>query len=217
MEKSVKNLGFIIDTSLKFSAQINDVCRKGFYMLRNLWTVSSKVTDINLRTQLITSCIIPRIDYCNSLYSRLPKKQIKKLQRLLNASVRFIFRIRRFDRISISNHAKKCHFLPVQQRIDFKLCVFVFKCLNDLAPLYLQDLVQRKASLESLRIFNDQHLLQLPVLEKENYKNRRFSMCCASIWNCLPYDIRRSQSITVFKSKLKTHLFMTDYPETTSL
>ena len=133
----------------------------------------------------------------------------------MNASVRFIFRIHRFDReVSISEHANKCHFLPVQQRIDFKLCVLVYKCLNDLAPTYLQELVEPKVSLESLRVYNDRHLLQIPKLEKENYKNRRFSICTASIWNCLPSEIRKCQSVTVFQGKLKTYLFKKAYPDT---
>ena len=213
-EKVVKNLGFHIDSKLNFTSQINNVCRNSFYLLRNLWNISSKINDLNLRTQLITSCIIPRIDYCNSLYSCLPKKQIKKLQRLMNASVRFIFRIPRFDReISISEHLKKCHFLPVQQRIDFKICVFVYKCLNDLAPEYLQNLIQRKCSLESLRVYNDRYLLERPQSEKENYKNRRFSICSASIWNCLPFEVRSSQTLSVFRKKLKTHLFQTAFSD----
>ena len=36
LEKVVKNLGFLIDKTLNFNAQINQVCRKGFNLLRNL-------------------------------------------------------------------------------------------------------------------------------------------------------------------------------------
>ena len=85
------------------SKQINLVCGQGYGMLRNLWKISKKVTDKNLRTQLVHSGILSKINYCNSLYALLPHVQTKKLQKLINAAVRFIFNIagrNRFDNIT---------------------------------------------------------------------------------------------------------------------
>ena len=123
MHEIVKNLGFIIDKSLNFNSQINQVCRKSFNLLRNLWRISSKIKDINLKIQIVKSCLIPHIDYCNCLYACLPQKQIKKLQRILNAAIRFIYNLRRSDEVSITSYAKKCHILPVYHRVNFKICI----------------------------------------------------------------------------------------------
>ena len=89
-EKLVKNLGFHLDSNLTFSTQINKVCQNGFYLLRNLWKISSKLNNVNLKIQIVQSLILSHIDYCNSLYIYLPKKQINKLQRLMNAAIRFM-------------------------------------------------------------------------------------------------------------------------------
>ena len=190
LEKVVKNLGFLIDRTLNFNAQINQVCRKGFNLLRNLWKISSKLNNIDLKTRLITSCLFPHIDYCNSLYACLPNKYIHKLQRLMNAAVRFIFNFRRFERISISEHLKKLHFLPVKYRVDFKVCSLVYKIMIGAAPEYLANLIRPKTSLPSLRVYNDQFLLEVPKPEKENYKNRCFSLYAPKLWNSLPKEIR---------------------------
>ena len=109
LDTNVKTLGFIIDENLSFSRQINDVCRKGFYMIRQLWQLSSKIKDQALKIQLVHSCILTRIDYCNSLYNDLPIKEINKLQRFMNAAVRFVFNI----------HIRKTRMTPFKKKSTF--------------------------------------------------------------------------------------------------
>ena len=131
-------------------------------MLRNLWGISSKLLDTDLKIQIGHGCILSHIDYCNALYVNLPKKQTYKLQRLLKSSVRFIFNLRLSDRVSITEYTQRCHFLPVTARIDYKVCMLVYKCINGYAPVYLTELLHFKETLDSLRISNDKFLLQIP-------------------------------------------------------
>ena len=138
------------------------------------------------------------------MYINLPRKEIKKLQRLLNASIRFIFNLRKSDEISITEYSKKCHILPVHLRIQFKICTLVFKSLNGNAPDYLCNLLEKKRTLDKLRISNDTTLLQESI-EKINYRSRKFSTAAPKIWNQLPKVIRESPSLGSFKTRLKTH------------
>ena len=73
----------------------------------------------------------------------------------MNAAVRFTFNLKKSDRVSITSLSKTCHFLPVQSRIDFKIALIVYRCLNNSAPVYLQELLELKNSLPSLRVFED--------------------------------------------------------------
>ena len=98
VENSVRNLGFVIDSHLDMRKQINQVCAQGYFMLKKLWKISKKVTDKNLKTQLIHSAILSRVDYCNSLYASLPRAHTKKLQKLINSVVSCIFLIKGKDR-----------------------------------------------------------------------------------------------------------------------
>ena len=83
----------------------------------------------------------------------------------------------------------------------------MYKC----APEYLQRMLQPKESLNSLRISNDKFLLNVPNLDKANYKNRRFSICAPRIWNSLPIEIRSASTLKLFMSKLKTYYFTDAY------
>ena len=212
-DSKVRNLGVIIDHKLKFDAQINKVCKSGYNLLRNLRRISGKLTNTSLKIQIIQACILSHVDYCNSLYLNLPDVQIKKLQRLVNTAIRFIYNIKFTDDYSITELMQKCHFLPIRARIEFKINLLVFKCWNGLAPNYLQKLIHPKTSLNSLRIHSDRFLLELPKLYINNQKNRGFSQSAPDIWNNLPLCVRESENIAIFKSRLKTYLFSKYFSE----
>ena len=211
VESSVKSLGFILDKHLHMDKQINHICSVGYYMLRNLWKISKKVVDKSLRTQLVHSSILSRVNYCNALYTFLLKTQTKKLQKLINSSARFIFNItgpKRFEHIT--PYLKQLHFLPIDYRIEFKICLLIYKCLyNDNAPLYLTELINTKKPNKhwNLRTDLDRSLLAHNQIVKQKYKTRGFSHAAPIIWNVLPIEIRESVTINIFKNKLKTHFF----------
>ena len=212
-DSQVRNLGVILDNKLEFNKQINKVCRGGYNLLRNLRRISGKLSNISLKTQIIQSCILSHVDYCNSLYTNLPDIQIKKLQRLINSSLRFIHNVKPSDDYSITALMKQSHFLPVKARIDYKINLLVYKCLNTLAPEYLTELLNLKNTLPSLRIYKDKFLLEQPKLHLSNQKNRSFSQSAPYIWNKLPLNIRESETLSIFKNKLKTYLFSEYLPD----
>ena len=67
----------------------------------------------------------------------LPRYEINKLQSVQNSAARVIACLRKFDHIS--DTLKELHWLPVEQRIIFKINLVCFKILNNLAPDYLVD------------------------------------------------------------------------------
>ena len=73
-----------------------------------------------------------RLDYCNSVLVRLPWSLVQQLQSVLNSAARLIFGLKRFDRITPA--LMDLHWLPYPQRITYKLCMIMFKCLRGSAP-----------------------------------------------------------------------------------
>ena len=161
---------------------------------------------------MYTLVFLSRINYCNALYTFLPKTQLSKLQKLINSSARFIFNITGHNRFNhITPYLKQLHFLPVNYRIEFKICLIIYKCLyTDNAPTYLTELINIKSPNKhwNLRTDLDRSLLACNQIIKQNYKTRGFSHAAPIIWNKLPLNIRTADSVDIFKNKLKTYFFV---------
>ena len=70
---------------------------------------------------LVTSLILPRLDYCNSTLNSLPAYTIKMLTKLQYRAIRTIFRIKKYSRQHITPYMKSIHWLPIPYRIQYKL------------------------------------------------------------------------------------------------
>ena len=173
--------------------------------LVNLWRIAGKLSR-RLRTLLVCSLIHSKMDYCNSLMTGMTKKNVLELQKVQNSASRFIFGQRRWQ--GTTQLRKRLHFLPVTERLEFKTCVLVYKCLNGLAPEYLSGRVQRRKQKLSikLRIDEDTLILVEPSTTFETTK-RAFSISGPKLWNKLPRKLRESKTLKQFKVDLKTFLF----------
>ena len=80
--------------------------------------------------------ISSQVDYCNSVFSKLPSYLIQKLQRLQNLAARTINRTPKTDHISSTLYALHVHWLPIDKRIQYELLLMVLKGLNGLFPSY---------------------------------------------------------------------------------
>ena len=100
------------------------------------------------------------------------------------------------------------HWLPVKFRIDFKILLLTFKCLHNSAPSYLRDLIKvRPKSKYELR--SNEAVLLKPLKSKTSVTlgGRAFQSAAPVLWNNLPLALRKIDSLTTFKSALKSYLF----------
>lgn len=207
IKESVKSLGAYLDNTLSMSSHVTAVVKACNMNLRNLWFIGSKLSQ-KLKLQLVNSLILSRLDYCNSVLYGITKCDLSRLQKAQNSAVRFIFGNLVGRRDHISPFLQKAHFLPVRFRIEFKICLLVFKCINNIAPSYLQELLRiRDPKNNALRADDDYYLLLQPSIPSLRMSDNAFSYCGPRIWNNLPYVIRSCNALTSFKSRLKTHFF----------
>ena len=94
-------------------------------------------------------CIVmSRIDYCNCLLVGASQYQLNQVQAVMNSAGQLICGLSKFDRVSRVLR-DRLHWLPVPQRIQYKLCLLVYKSLRGLAPSYLADFCQPVSSVSA--------------------------------------------------------------------
>lgn len=108
---------------------------------------------------LVHAFITSKLDFCNSLLIGLPKCLLKRLQSVQNAAARLVSGSRKYDHISPVLH--QLHWLPVDKRIIYKILLMVFKCLHNLAPSYLSNLIIKYTPNRALRS-SSKNLLVVP-------------------------------------------------------
>ena len=144
----VRNLGVYLDTRLSMDHHIKKTCQACHYQLRNIGKIRN-IIDTQTAQLLVHCFITSRLDYCNSLLKGIPKYHLERLQKLHNKAARIVKKSPL--REDSKELLKGLHWLPVEHRIDFKLACLIFKCLNGLAPPYLDDLIEKYQPTKSLR------------------------------------------------------------------
>ena len=112
------------------------VCQNCYFQIRLIRRLG-KALSVESKLLLVHALVHSRLDYCNSVLVRLPWSLVQQLQSVLNSAARLIFGLKRFDRITPA--LMDLHWLPYPQRITYKLCMIMFKCLRGSAPAYLAD------------------------------------------------------------------------------
>ena len=200
---SGKNLGFYFDEQLDLNEQISNLCKVIYIEVRRLKHLS-RFLDLTSLKKIASSFILSRIDYCNSLYINLPSFQIQRIQRLQNYTARILLRKSRYEHASPL--LLELHWLPVKQRIDFKVATLIFKCMHELAPIYLRDLIVLYQPVRNLRS-STKNLLTVKKVHYKSVGERSFSFYGPNLWNSLPLNIRSINDFNKFKRDLKTYFF----------
>ncbi len=99
--------------------------------------------------QLLHAFVLSTPDCNNSLLVGCPESKLRVLQKVQNWAARFATGCNRRDHIT--PYLKSLYWLPVFQRIDFKITLLMLNCLNETTRSYLTSLVTRYEPPSSFR------------------------------------------------------------------
>jgi len=156
-----------------------------------------------------SSLVCSRLDYANSLLFGTTQKNINRLQRVQNTLARVAASHALPRGTRSSGILQDLHWLPIDQRIEFKLATLTYNILNSSQPAYLRSLLNYHTPTRSLRSANT-NLLSVPRV-RTTFASRGFSIAAPTVWNSLPSSIRSSTSADTFRRLLKTHCFQQVY------
>ena len=178
-----------------------------FAALRQIRSVRQVILSI------VVSLVLQRLDFGNATLVGLPAYQLSRLQYVLNTTARLVFSRSKYDHVTPL--LQELHWLRIEQRIEFKLSVLVFRCLSGLAPSYLScdflrvsDLVAR----QRLRSSSTSTLV-VPPTRLSTAGDSAFPVAAARTWNSLPTSLTTLSSLASFRRQLKTELFVRSFPD----
>lgn len=203
---SVRNLGSYMDKNMTMEAFVAIKIRNLNFLLRKIFRIRRFLTLSACKT-LVQSLVISRLDYCNSLLFGISNYHMKRLQRVQNTAARLVCQATRYDSAMALRY--RLHWLPVPNRVIFRILVFVYKCILQTAPVYLSELLILDTP---TRITRQSTKFKLKISRCNNsFGNRAFFNSGPTLWNSLPESIKISKSLNSFKKSLKTYLFRLSY------
>ncbi len=194
-----RNLGLIFDEHFSWEPHINFLIKSCFSSIKPLYRYK-KQFNIKVKKILINNLIISKFDYCDIVYMHMSNILQKKLQKLQNICIKFIFNLKKFDHVQ--KYYDELKWINLSHRREFRLGCFIFKIINNKSPSYLYSLFNDTSNVHShytrKRFF-------IPSIKTNNGKNS-FDYYGPHFWNLLPSEIRNITNLNEFKITYLNHL-----------
>ena len=206
----VRDLGVYVDSCVTMSAHVTATVRACFAALRMIRSVRRSLPRHALLT-LVRALVVSKVDYCNSVLAGLPVTLLQRLQSVLNAAARLVYSARKSEHTTPL--LRELHWLRVPERIQFRLGVLAYRCLNGTAPQYLAETLQRTADVRRRLRSAATSTLIVPSTRRSTLGDRAFPVAAARVWNTLPPSSRAKTSLQSFRRDLKTTLFKASFTD----
>ena len=152
--------------------------------------------DSETRLTIYKSFILSQFNYCTVLWMFTGNKQLKKIDRLQQRSLRFV----------LKEYKSSCSLLLQTSKVTTirRLCLNylsneMYKCIMEYNPDYLNHMFTLKDTKYGLR----NSYISIPKVKTTRYGLKSLKYYGAKIWNMIPEDIKRSQSLPIFKERIK--------------
>jgi hypothetical protein len=201
---SVKDLGVYISSDMKWTTHINSICHKAsvrsFQFLktiqsRNIWTFK----------KLFITYIRPQLEYNSQIWSPYLQEDINRVETIQRNFTKKAFERCNIPFSSYGDRLIKMDILSLQSRREFLDLLFLYKLMNNFYDLDFNTFFSFKHRTYSLRTHSLQIILNDNFKSDLNQWTNSFYVRAPKLWNSLPENIVKCDSITSFKSLLKTH------------
>eukprot|EP00057_Strongylocentrotus_purpuratus_P012458 XP_011666932.1 PREDICTED: tyrosine-protein kinase receptor Tie-1-like [Strongylocentrotus purpuratus] len=157
---TVRSLGVVLDSSLRMNHHVSSLSSTLHFHLSNIARIRPYL-DKSACEHAVRALVTSRTDYSNSLLCNISMSNINRLQRAQNRAAKLVFRAKKHDHAS--PFLRQLHWLPIEKRITYKILTMTYKCIHQMAPSYLQNLLSlHQPGRHGLRSGNDPTLLSVP-------------------------------------------------------
>ena len=176
----VKNLGVIFDKTLSWDSHVGAVSGRCTGMLLGLSHVRHQLPQ-GVIASLVTALVLSQVRYCISVYGNGTKKNVARVQKVLNFAAKVIFGRNKFDHVT--DLRQRLGWLRAEQLADYTTLCLAHKVLQSGEPELLAAVLRQNADVRERNTRQD-GLLHVPRSRTEAGK-RRFSSRAPALHNQL--------------------------------
>ena len=151
---------------------------------------------------IINSLVFSKLYYCSSVWSNTSASNIRKLQGVQNFAAHIVSGTRKFDHVSPA--LKDLRWIPVKSHLYLRDAILAFKSMTGQVPNYLSSNFISRGNISG-RTTRSSSQLNIPLFKTKSGQ-RSFYYRTVTLWNALKPHFKLSESLTIFKRKMKAFL-----------
>ena len=148
---------------------------------------------------LYCSLVRLNLEYCSVVWSPYTKKNIDKLERVQRRATKFI--LKSDDPYDI--RLKKLNLMSLEKRRSLTDVTFLYKVLNGNINIDISKIIDFHSEADRFSLRYKDPLTLKKKYARTNILKYSFVHRITDQWNQLPLDIRVSDNVNIFKSRVK--------------
>ena len=194
-----------MDKNLLIKNHIFNINKKSSYNLFLMGKIH-RYLSINTTQEIGLALVMSNMDYCNGVLYGSHNSVLQPLQITQNRCAKMVLYK---DKYSISTDARyTLHWLPIKDRILYKILCLDFKCVHGLGPSYLNGMFVQNVPQRRLRSNSTNEITYIvPRNKNKTFGDRSFSFVGPYERNNLPNELKCIENYATFKKYLKTFFY----------
>ena len=200
----VKLLGINIDSGLTFNEHLNSICKKASNKL-NALSRQCAFLPFQKRRILMQAFITSQFNYCPLVWMCHNRVINNKINNLHYRALRMVYNddISSFEDLLQKDGSVTIHIQNLRS-----LAVEMFKVVNNVAPPFMTNIFTKNANLLTGNVSSNTRSRSM-FYNYNNPKTRNYGLETLSclgpkIYDMVPYEIKNSTTVQIFKAKIKS-------------
>jgi hypothetical protein len=203
-----RNLGLTYDEILSWRKHVNICIAKAMANFINIARYK-KFLSMKAKKTLCESLVLSQFNFCDSVYLNIDFYLIKKIQRIQNICIRFIFNIKKKDKCDYNDLRQKLDWLDMLSRRICHSLTILFKILKYKQPVYLSDMFTLNSEINNRLTRTYEGNIWIGNAHYSVIHRKAFRIYISRVWNSLPTEAKLCNTVNTFKNHIK-QLFMSN-------
>ena len=193
-----QTLGVTLDYKLNFNEHVNILAAKAGAQLSALSRVWIFL-DVDSKLILVKTFILSHFRYCPIVWHFCGKLNANKLENIQKRALKLALDHSNED---YSQLIAKANLTTLEITRQKCILIEVYKSINNLNPVYLNDLFTRVNSVHFPR--GSVMGLSMPTTMTVSYGSHSIKHFGTILWNSLPFELQKAANINMFRNELLT-------------